>query len=215
MSRSFVKYGQKIQTVYPNEKLLEDLERYCDVAKGQGATDAKIINSSDVIVDQRVKYKCQYPLCKSYGTSMNCPPYTAEVAETENLLKLYDYGVLIMFKYPADRMKDKAKSVLDRRNLTKAIATLESAAFYDGYYFSMGFGAGPCKGTWCSDQNSCSALEGKGCRYASFTRASMESVGIDVYKMAAKQGWDIYPIGSSCLATDIPEGTRVGLVLIG
>ena len=38
------------------------------------------------------------------------------------------------------------------------------------------------------------------------SRPSMEAVGIDVYKMAAQAGWDIYPIGSE-RPEDMPKGT--------
>jgi hypothetical protein len=42
----------------------------------------------------------------------------------------------------------------------------------------------------------------------------MEAVGIDVYKMAAALGWDIYPIGSSAKPEDFPKGTLAGLVIV-
>ena len=42
----------------------------------------------------------------------------------------------------------------------------------------------------------------------------MEAVGIDVYKMVAQSGWDIYPIGSNAEAKDIPKGTLAGLIII-
>ncbi len=43
-------------------------------------------------------------------------------------------------------------------------------------------------------------------------RASMEAVGIDVYKLATKVGWDIYPIGKA--PSDAPYGTIAGIVFI-
>jgi hypothetical protein len=42
----------------------------------------------------------------------------------------------------------------------------------------------------------------------------MEAVGIDVYKMVAAQGWDIYPIGSSAKPQDLPKGTLAGIVIV-
>jgi len=42
----------------------------------------------------------------------------------------------------------------------------------------------------------------------------MEAVGIDAFTMAAKVGWDIYPIGGSTLPDKVPHGTKLGLVLI-
>jgi hypothetical protein len=37
---------------------------------------------------------------------------------------------------------------------------------------------------------------------------------MDVYTMASKAGWDIYPIGEGAKTEDVPHGTRLGLVLI-
>ena len=42
----------------------------------------------------------------------------------------------------------------------------------------------------------------------------MEAVGIDVYKMAAQAGWDIYPVGSGAKSDDIPKGTLAGIVIV-
>jgi hypothetical protein len=42
----------------------------------------------------------------------------------------------------------------------------------------------------------------------------MEAVGIDVYKMVALAGWDIYPIGSGAKARDIAKGTLAGIVIV-
>ncbi len=42
----------------------------------------------------------------------------------------------------------------------------------------------------------------------------MEAVGIDVYKMVALAGWDIYPIGSGANAENVPKGTLAGIVIV-
>jgi hypothetical protein len=42
----------------------------------------------------------------------------------------------------------------------------------------------------------------------------MEAVGIDVYKMVAQAGWDIYPIGSDARPGDMPKGTLAGIVIV-
>jgi hypothetical protein len=42
----------------------------------------------------------------------------------------------------------------------------------------------------------------------------MEAVGMDVYTMAAKTGWDIYAIGNSTNPSEVPHGLRLGLVFI-
>jgi hypothetical protein len=57
-------------------------------------------------------------------------------------------------------------------------------------------------------------LEGKKCRFSLRSRPSMEAVGIDVYQMVARAGWDIYPIGSDDKPEDIPKGTLAGLIIV-
>jgi hypothetical protein len=42
----------------------------------------------------------------------------------------------------------------------------------------------------------------------------MEAVGIDVYKMVASSGWDIYPIGSGARPDESPQGTLAGIVIV-
>jgi|TARA_Y100000310_G_C20047061_1_gene518795 hypothetical protein len=42
----------------------------------------------------------------------------------------------------------------------------------------------------------------------------MEGVGMDAFTMGAKMGWDIYPIGADISLSEVPHGTRLGLVLI-
>jgi hypothetical protein len=42
----------------------------------------------------------------------------------------------------------------------------------------------------------------------------MESWGMDVYLMATRAGWDIYPVGVNTQAEDVPYEAALGLVLI-
>jgi predicted metal-binding protein len=57
-------------------------------------------------------------------------------------------------------------------------------------------------------------MRGEKCRFSLRARPSMEAVGIDVYRMVASAGWDIYPIGSNATPTDIPKGTLAGIVIV-
>ena len=99
-------------------------------------------------------------------------------------------------------------------NIFNAVSEVEYSAFYDWYYLSMGFAAGSCKQTLCYKFPNCKALEGKGCRHPNIARPSMEAVGFDAYRMAARVDWEIYPVGGNCLPESIPHGVMLGLVLI-
>jgi predicted metal-binding protein len=96
----------------------------------------------------------------------------------------------------------------------KIVNEVESTAFYDGYYFAVGFAAGSCRHTYCGLEQNCQALRGEKCRFSLRSRPSMEAVGIDVYRMAVAAGWEMYPIGSSAEPGDIPFGNLAGIVIV-
>jgi predicted metal-binding protein len=199
-------------------QLPEDLEKYYQKALELGATQAKIIPVREIAVDDRVPLKCQIPRCFGYGASAHCPPNTLKPQELRDILKLYEWAVLFIKEVPPEVIvRDKAtikERVAAYQAVFKIVSELESMAFYDGHYLAFGFGAGSCRHTFCGQQDSCQALEGKRCRFSLLARPSMEAVGIDVYKMVTQAGWDIYPIGSGAKPGDIPKGTLAGIVIV-
>ncbi|MEE9609605.1 MAG: hypothetical protein V3W19_00045 [Desulfatiglandales bacterium] len=45
----------------------ERLDEFVEIAKKAGATAARIIPSQKVVVDERVRLKCEVPRCGGYG----------------------------------------------------------------------------------------------------------------------------------------------------
>ena len=74
---------RKIVERIPEEQLQDDLEKYRQRAIELGATDAKIITTDQVVIDERVRVKCVYPKCFRYGTNANCPPYAMSLDEAK------------------------------------------------------------------------------------------------------------------------------------
>lgn len=199
-------------------RLPQDLEKYRQRALDLGATQAKIISAQEIVVDDRVPLKCQIPRCFGYGAGAHCPPHTLKPAELREILRLYEWAILMIKEVPPEIIvRDKA-TIKERVNayqqMFKIVSELESLAFYDGHYLAFGFGAGSCRHTFCGQQENCQAFEGKRCRFPLLARPSMEAVGIDVYKMVAQAGWDIYPIGSGAKPGDIPKGILAGIVIV-
>jgi len=202
----------------PDKLLQQDLEKYRQRAIEIGATDAKIITTDMVVVDERVRAKCIYPKCEGYGTSANCPPHTIELEQTRKIVSNFHYAVFYKIEVPVEitvgkRTLEQVKQYryFARRRLEIA-GKVEAEAFYDGYYLAVGFCGGSCKGIFCLDED-CSALKlGQSCKFPLRARASMEAVGLDAYLMATKAGWDIYPLGMA--PSDAPHGTMLGIVLI-
>lgn len=209
---------RKIVERIPEEQLQDDLEKYRQRAIELGATDAKIITTDQVLIDERVRVKCLYPKCFRYGSNANCPPYAMSLDETRNLVSKFRYGIFIKLEVPSEaiageKSRDKKLTAPYRKKLAEITAKVEAEAFYDGYYFAVAFGNGSCKTLFCPDTD-CLVLKGKGCPHRLKSRSSMEAVGMDVFAMATKVGWPIYPIGPGTPPSEIPHGLRLSLVLI-
>ena len=208
---------ERISLDFDQERLEQNLDRYVALAHAAGITDTAVITTDKLVVDERVRMKCRFPLCSEYGSCMNCPPNTGSIAETRERLALFTHAIILRLDVASERVAGKAargpEGVEDLRTLCGIIKAVESAAFYDGYYFATGFSSASCHFTWCAGLE-CQALAGKGCRHKLKAYTSMESVGIDVFRLAATLGWNVYPIGGNAEAYTFPCGSRYGMVLI-
>jgi predicted metal-binding protein len=208
---------QPIRRSIPETEVQEHLRRYERLALEAGATQAATLAAAAVPVDERVSLKCSVPKCFGYGTCANCPPHSLKPHETRRLVEMYRWALVFGLKIPPEvAVRDKATiqpRVEAYRKVFELASAVESAAFYDGHYLSVGFAAGSCKSTFCHDRP-CAVLAGEKCRLQLRSRPSMESVGIDCYRIAAQLGWEIYPIGSGAAAGCMPHALLMGLVLI-
>jgi len=212
---------EKIERIDPGmhaDRLEEDLKRYVEKAVELGASRAVVFKSEDIPVDERVTLKCQIPRCFGYGASAHCPPNTLKPSELREILKKYRRAVFFIKDVPPEVIvRDKAtikERVAAYEEVFRIVSEVESMAFYDGHYLAFGFAAGSCRHSYCAQQQDCRAMQGERCRFSLLSRPSMEAVGIDVYKMVASLGWDIYPIGSGARPESIPKGTLAGLIVV-
>ncbi len=209
---------RKVTEKIPDGVLQQDLEKYRQRAIEIGATDAKIITTDMVVIDERVRAKCTYPKCTYYGTNINCPPHAMELEETRKLVSNFHYAIFIRQKLPTEtlageRTPQQYKQYLrDSKTQLDILAGVESEAFYDGYYFAVGYGGGPCKRFFCPNDECAALTPGQACKYPLYARSCMEGEGMDAFLMATKVGWDIYPLGRS--ASPAPHGTRLSIVFI-
>lgn len=210
---------RKIVERVPDEVLQQDLEKYRQRAIELGATDAKIITTDMVLIDERVRLKCIVPLCRNYGGSPNCPPHAIDLELMRKVVKNFRYAIFYMLKLSPQEVagpeyRTKRLGVPASMKNSKISAQIESEAFYDGYYLAMGFASASCKINLCPDEDCSALVPGQHCRNPLIARHSMEGAGMNAYLMAARAGWDIYPVGTSVPLSEVPQGTRVGLVLI-
>ena len=209
---------EKIAVDMHAERLAQDLERYVQKALEMGASQAAVIKAEDILVAERITLKCQIPRCFGYGAGAHCPPNTLKPGELRDLLQKYHWAVLFTLDVPPEVIIREKTTIKERvgafQKIYKMVSEVESLAFYDGHYLAFGFGAGSCRHTFCGELETCAAMEGKRCRVSLRSRPSMEAVGIDVYQLVARQGWDIYPIGSSARPEDMPKGVLAGIVIV-
>ena len=211
--------SRKIVERVPDEVLQQDLEKYRQKAIELGATEAKIITTDMVLIDERVRAKCIIPKCEFYGTSANCPPHAIDLELVRKIVNNFHYGIFTMFKAPpeviaghsAEAIKERHRTVLKNHEI---ISRIEAEAFYGGYHLALGFAGGSCKLVLCPDVECSALVPGQGCRHPLRARSSMEGVGMDAFTMAARVGWDVYPVGGATSPSEVPHGVRLGLVFI-
>lgn len=212
--------AERIRRIPPQEAqehLTDHLRRYVDIAVAEGAADARIVKASDVTIDERIRMKCRIPQCSVYGQCFNCPPNSPGAGQMAEVLANYTWAVAFKIDVPPAVIVWEQETYPARskayRSVTLIANAVESAAFYDGHYLAIGFGAGSCKTAFCREVE-CIALKGEECRFSLRARPSMESVGMDAFRLAAQLDWEVYPIGSGAKAEMVPIGMMMGVVFV-
>ncbi len=176
------------------------------LALEKGASDAKIIPTNQVIVEDRVVLKCKVG-CNHYGKTLACPPYTPSAQEFRKIVGEYSYAMFMKFttnataepevykhlmtyetdpKVPKDIKEKAAKFWQDwkdaKRKMLQSVVDLEKAAMNKGYSLAISFISGHCQ--LCEKCNT----ETKICVHPELARWSEDAVGVNVRKTAANAG---------------------------
>ena len=173
-----------------------------EVALRAGATAARIIPSKQVVIDERVRLKCEVPRCAGYGQYLTCPPYVMSVEAFSKIRSSYKWGLLVQVEAKDIDSTDKDKGRINRTilkenrklhrsfklKLLEIVEAVESAAFKKGMRFAAGLVGGSCVlCERCVDDKSSQV-----CRHPFRARPPMEAVGIDVVKTAQNAGLPIH-----------------------
>ena len=180
----------------------EGLDEFIEIATKTGATTARIIPSQMVVIDERVRLKCEVPRCSGYGQYLTCPPHVMAVEDFSRILSRYEWCLLVQVEAKDIDSTDKGKAGIDhavlsesrelhrpyKLKLLKVVETIEAVAFKKGMRFATGLVGGSC--VLCEQ-----CVEDKfsdACRYPFRARPAMEGVGIDVFKTAQNAGLPIH-----------------------
>lgn len=171
---------------------MNPFEVYCTKALEMGVDGAKIIDPASIVTAEWVRLKCQFG-CPGYGMRLCCPPHTPAPEVTRKVIDSYRNAILLH-----RRLKKGERS----KGFSEAVVRLETEIFLDGYYKAWSMGSGPCR--------LCKECDPTGlCKHGYQARPSMEACGIDVFKTARDNGFQINVVRS-------PEDERniYGVVLV-
>jgi predicted metal-binding protein len=221
--------------IYQREKafenqIQEDLKTLVEKSEAlDGVSRAAVVPAADVIVDEKVRWKCQYPICFGYNSSPCCPPHTPPVDECRRVIHSFRYGVVVQMDVPVEDFTGEDWPSKCGRHFyvnNVHIGQIEAQANSMGYRQAVGFQAGPCIlcGTLSreymeehdpSNNVPCAVLQGGTCRNFLKARPAMEAMAIDVIGTVQPLGWDLVYIGGKTNdPADIPCASTVGLVLV-
>lgn len=196
-----------------------------DLALQQGATEAKIIPTKNIIVENRVVLKCKIG-CNNYGKTLMCPPYAPNIDNFRKTLTEYNYALVLKFKSQATATpeitqllsknqtdptltEDQKQKITqfwnewnnERKQVLENLRQIEKTAMNNGYPLALAFTTGTC--ILCNKCNT----EQRICKRPTEARCSAQAVGINIMKTLQNAGIPMtYPFQKN------PEA--FGLVLI-
>lgn len=176
------------------------LDKIIKSLKKRGATRGKVIDVQDIIVDERVRLKCQVPLCNSFNRNLMCPPRLPSLTEFREALARFSKAILIQVSGELKKPNDAFRYA---KNLHGLVHAGEKEAFEVGFPFAAGFIGGCCR--LCK---TCVAAEyhdpPMACRFPFKARPSMEAMGIDVVATVAAAGWPSeFPVTNKVIWTGL------------
>ena len=159
------------------------------VAKQGGATDAVVVDTKQIVVDDALAGFCLEPRCENYGLSKSCPPHVSGPAGFRKLLEEFSQALFFKIDVPLDILYSSDKREIFQL-LHEIAASTEHSAHEVGYTRAKAFAGGSCKNIFCGDHLHCRVLSGDGsCRHPDLARPSMSGFGINVTKLVESVGW--------------------------
>lgn len=193
----------------------KELNQLIQLAISLGASDASVIPSAKIIVEDQLALKCIEPQCENYGLSYSCPPYVEGPSSFRELIGTHPRALVLRLIVPSVMLLSWERTDLGKV-LHELVATVEYEAMGLGYSNSTAFAGGSCKELFCMDHLSCQRIEGNGpCRHPDLARPSMSGFGIDVFQLIKSCGWKTNLNQEGDLPADDQLSWVAGLIMIG
>jgi predicted metal-binding protein len=196
------------------ETLNSNMASLLELATHSGATDAKVISTVNILIEDRLADICKETRCESYGFSKSCPPYVAGPSMFREWIKTIDHAIVLKIDVPLEILLSEREDIM--RLLHEIVASVELVAIRLGYANSKAFAGGSCKQFFCSSHAYCRVVAGKGeCRNPQRARPSMSGYGVNVPEMLKTAGLTSDEDKSGSPKERKSTGTVSGLILIG
>ncbi|MFW6081465.1 MAG: DUF2284 domain-containing protein [Desulfosalsimonas sp.] len=192
----------------------EKFSRLLAEAVTLGATDAVLLCTDRIVVEDGLAEKCSNPKCMNYGLSKSCPPYVAGPPAMRKKLETFTRAVFFKIEVPSDILYSGQSRELFQL-LHETAAGIEQSAVKAGFSGARGYAGNSCKKVFCREYNECRVISENGrCRNPHRARESMSGFGINVSKLYEAAGWSMkgteYHNGSESMRMS----SICGLVLI-
>ncbi len=155
-----------------------------------GASDAGVVASADIVVDDDLANLCNAnPRCENYGLAPSCPPHISGPSGFRKWQDNSAFAIVVRIDVPTAVMfSEERREVMQL--LHEIVAGVEKKAVQMGYGGSKAFAGGSCKKLFCHEHADCRVLSRqKECRNPQTARPSMSGFGIDVARLMQSAGW--------------------------
>ncbi|MBN2168286.1 MAG: DUF2284 domain-containing protein [Actinobacteria bacterium] len=192
----------------------ELIDRLKSEALGAGASDVQLISADMIVVDEELGKICCLSKCPGYGSALSCPPHAMKPEQFKEILKDYEYALVIKFDIPM-RIFNSDERYDFYRHAHELLTNLEIAAAAAGHKGSRGFAGGSCKELFCSSDAVCEALKDGGtCKHPDLSRPSASGLGVNFNELNKKLGWEGITSGQDEAGPE-PMGMLESILLIG
>lgn len=100
------------------ETLKSNMASLLELATHSGATDAKVISTVNILIEDRLADICKETRCESYGCSKSCPPYVAGPSMFREWIKTIDHAIVLKIDVPLEILLSEREDIMrDRKSV--------------------------------------------------------------------------------------------------
>lgn len=145
-----------------------EMQKYVEIAKQLGFSNAAIMKVSDLVVVPEYRKYCEENLCGCYGVLDACPPKSGTVEEMTKAMQAYNEALILQTVVTPADMNDPMEHKEAKRQHNILTERLMEYMHRDGIEDILMMGAGPwktssCMSAYCVDAQRMADMVGMKC----------------------------------------------------